>query len=138
MRIKQIFSNMKLSRKLLIAPLAVVLLLLIFGRVSYYGLFNQKTAMEDVFNNRFKKYQTSATVIKDIANVHASLYKVITWANAKYDEKKIDQLGKEQLSIMQQTVATVGKVLKRERRRPDQGGIGSQARPQDRGLFDRR
>ena len=74
----------------------------------------QKAAMEDVFNNRFKKYQTSATAVKDIANVHASLYKVISWANAKYDEKKIDQLGKEQLAIMERTVAMVGKALKSE------------------------
>ena len=112
MKITQIFNNMKLSRKLLVAPMVVVLFLLLLGWVSNQGLFNQKTAMEDVFNNRFKKYQTSATVIKDLANIHASLYKVISWANAKYDEKKIDQLGKDQLSIMERTVSTVGNTLK--------------------------
>jgi len=46
--------------------------------------------------------------------VHAGLYKVISWANAKYEEKKIDQLGKGQLSTMEQTVATVGRALKSE------------------------
>ena len=55
--------------------------------------------MIDIFNNHFKPYQTSATIVKDIANVHANLYKVISWANAKYDEKKINLLGKEQMAL---------------------------------------
>jgi methyl-accepting chemotaxis protein len=123
MRIKQVFSDMKLSRKLLVGPLVVVLFLLVLGWGSNRGLLNQKTAMEDVFNNRFKKYQTSATVVKDIANVHASLYKVISWANAKYDEKKIDQLGKDQLSTMERTAATVGSGLKSEGLTPEEKNL---------------
>jgi methyl-accepting chemotaxis protein len=103
---------MRLSRKLLVAPITVILFLLLLGWVSNRGLFNQKTAMEDVFNNRFKKYQASTTLIKDISNIHASLYKLITWANAKYEGNKIDKLGKEQLKIMDQTVAAAENILK--------------------------
>jgi phosphoglycerate-specific signal transduction histidine kinase len=107
-------SNMNLSKKLLVAPLVIILFLLLLGWVSNRGLFSQKAAMEDVYNNRFKKYQTSATVVKDMANVHASLYKVISWANAEYDDKKIDQLGKDQLGTMERTLAEVGNALKSE------------------------
>jgi methyl-accepting chemotaxis protein len=111
MKITRLFTNMKMSMKLMVAPSAVIVFLLVLGWVAYQGLFSQKNAMEDVFNNRFKKYQTSATVLKDLAGVHACIYKVISWANAKYDEKKIDQLGKEQIAIMDGTAATVGKAL---------------------------
>ncbi len=111
MKFMQVFANMKMSMKLMVAPSAVIVFLLILGWVAYQGLFKQKNAMEDVFNNRFKKYQTSATVLKDLAGVHASLYKVISWANAKYDEKKIDQLGKDQIAVMDRTAAVVGKAL---------------------------
>ena len=111
---KQLFANIKLSKKLMIPPLIVMLFLLIFGWVSYTSLSNQKTAMEEVFGNRFKKYQTSATIVKDIAMVHANLYKIINWANATYDGKKIDELGKEQSAVLQRTGDALVKVLKQE------------------------
>ena len=98
----------------MIPPLIVMLFLLIFGWVSYTSLSNQKTAMEEVFGNRFKKYQTSTTIVKDIAMVHANLYKIINWANATYDGKKIDELGKEQSAVLQRTGDALVKVLKQE------------------------
>jgi methyl-accepting chemotaxis protein len=111
MKMIRVFADMKMSMKLMVAPTAVIVFLLVLGWVAYQGLFRQKHAMEDVFNNRFKKYQTSATVLKDLAGVHACIYKVISWANAKYDEKKIDLLGKEQIAVMDRTAATVAKAL---------------------------
>jgi phosphoglycerate-specific signal transduction histidine kinase len=87
-KMKLFFRNQKLSKKLLFAPLVIIVFLILLGWVSYLNLSNQRSAIENIFNNRFKAYQTSATIIKDIANVHSNLYKVISWANARYDEKK--------------------------------------------------
>jgi methyl-accepting chemotaxis protein len=104
-------DNLKLSKKLLIAPMAVIFFLMVLGGVSYRYLFSQRSAFEDVFNNRFKAYQTSATVIKDIANVHANLYKVMNWANANYDEKKVNLLAGEQMAALNRTNEAIGKAL---------------------------
>ena len=111
---KQFFKNLKLSKKLLIAPTVVILFLLILGGMSYIGLSNQNSAIENIFNNQFKNYQTSATIIKDITNVHANIYKVINWANATYDTKKIDLLGKEQIISLDRTIDRIGKILQME------------------------
>jgi len=105
------FRNQKLSKKLLFAPLVVIFFLIILGFVSYRNLSNQRSAIENIFDNRFKAYQTSATIIKDIANVHANLYKVISWVDGGYEQKKIDLLGKEQMAALERTNDTIGKAL---------------------------
>jgi len=107
MKVEQFFRDMKLSKKLLISPMVVVIFLLLLGWVSYRGLSTQKEAMEDVFQNRFKKYQLSTSLANDLINIHANLYKVISWANANYEEKKIQQLGQEQISRLEHTAKTV-------------------------------
>lgn len=109
---KRLLMNLKLSKKLLIAPLVVIAFLVISGVVSYLSLANQKSALDEIFGTRFQIFQTSARLIKDATSVHANLYRVISWATANFDAKKIDQLGKEQVKTLEGAVATVDTVLK--------------------------
>jgi len=106
-----LIANLKISKKLFIGPLLVMVFLLLLGFVSYSGLSSQKSSIEDIFNNRFKGYQTSASILKDLSQVHANLYKVISWANANYDAKKVESLGKEQLTVVEGTLQTMGRAL---------------------------
>jgi methyl-accepting chemotaxis protein len=108
---KQFIANWKLSKKLFVGPLLVMLFLTLMGLLSYSGLTSQKSSIEDIFNNRFKGYQASAGILKDLSQAHANLYKVISWANAQYDEKKVEALGKEQLAVIDRTLKTIGQVL---------------------------
>jgi len=108
---KRFFQNQKLSKKLLFAPLVIIVFLILLGWVSYLNLSNQRSAIESIFDERFKAYQTGATIVKDITNVHANLYKVISWTDAKYDEKKIELLGKEQMATLERTMDRIKKAL---------------------------
>ena len=108
----RLLMNLKLSNKMLIAPVVVIVFLLISGAVSYLSQSQQRSALEEIFGVRFKSFQTSARLIKDATSVHANLYKVISWATANYDAKKIDELGKEQIKTLDEAAATVEKVLK--------------------------
>jgi methyl-accepting chemotaxis protein len=108
---KRLLMNLKLLKKIMIAPIVVIAFLLISGVVSYLSLSQQKSAIEEIFGTRFKSFQTSARLIKDATSVHANLYKVISWATANYDAKKIDALSKEQGKTLEGALATVGKVL---------------------------
>jgi len=108
---KRIIANLKMSRKLFIGPLLVMLFLILMGLLSYSSLTSQRASVEDIFNNRFKGYQASAGMLKDISQAHANLYKVISWANAQYDEKKVEALGKEQIAVIDRTLKTMGQVL---------------------------
>jgi methyl-accepting chemotaxis protein len=118
---KRLLMNLKLSRKLLIAPLVVLAFLVISGAVSYLSLVSQKSAIEEIFGVRFKSYQVSARLIKDVTTVHANLYKVISWATANYDAKKIDQLGQEQVKTLAAAVATLETILRAKGLTPEEG-----------------
>ncbi|MGB9697824.1 MAG: methyl-accepting chemotaxis protein [Thermodesulfobacteriota bacterium] len=130
MKIGQLVKDMKLSKKLLISPMVVIVFLILLGWVSYRGLISQKEAMEDVFQNRFKNYQISAALVNDLATMHSNLYKLISWANANYEEKKIQSLGKEQINMLEKAARGVSEVQsKNELAREEKvllGTIGTQ------------
>jgi len=130
MKIGQFVKDLKLSKKLLISPMVVITFLLILGWVSYRGLIIQKEAIEDVFQNRFKKYQLSAALANDLATVHTNLYRLISWANANYEEKKIQHLGQEQITMLEKAVQSVSQLQSRDELAQEEkilyGTLGSQ------------
>jgi len=87
--VKKVIRNLKMAKKMMLLPSVVFIFLMVLSYGAYDGLSNQKTAIEDIFNNRFKVYQDSADMIKKIGNVHANIYKIISWVNAQYDDQKI-------------------------------------------------
>jgi methyl-accepting chemotaxis protein len=96
----------------MLLPSVVFIFLIVLSYGAYNGLSNQRTAIEDIFNNRFKVYQDSADMIKKIGNVHANIYKIISWVNAQYDDQKIQLLAKEQTATLEKTIAQVQNILK--------------------------
>lgn len=120
---KRFFANWRLSRKLFIAPSLTIFSLLILGWVTYTGLSGQKSTVENIFTRRFQSYQTSATVARDITDVHASLYKLISWTNAGYEKKRIEALGKEQMATLEKTAEVIGKALQMKDLIPEEKNI---------------
>jgi methyl-accepting chemotaxis protein len=97
---------------MMFAPLVVLLFLIAMSVVSYFGITNQKAALADIFNNRFIGYQNSAEIAEDITNVHANLYKSITWMSANFDPKKVDELANAQKPVIGKNIALVQKILR--------------------------
>jgi methyl-accepting chemotaxis protein len=92
-----VLRNMKLSNKLLLAPVLVILFMVGFGIVSFLALRTIHTSMNDMYTNRFAGYRGSVQIMRDMKGVQTNLYKLIGWANANYEAKKIEELGKEQI-----------------------------------------
>ena len=124
------FANWRLSRKLFIGPSVTIFSLLVLGWVTYTGLSSQKSTVENIFTRRFQSYQTSATTARDITDVHASLYKLISWANAGFDKKKIEALGKEQMAILERTTEVIGRSLQMKDLVPEEKNIYQSLTPQ--------
>ena len=114
------FEKLGMSKKLLIPPLVVILFLGALAYVSYHGLGNQKIALEDIFGKRFKGSQSSSRILIDISNVHTNIYRVISWTNAKFSEKKIAQLAQEQVAAMEQIVGFMKNVLESDTLIPEE------------------
>ena len=105
----KLFAEMKLSRKLLLAPFIVIVCLLLLSGVTFQGLSRQKEAVNDVYSNRFKQYQESSRVISELTQVHANIYKVLSWSGAFFEPAGVERLGKEQLAIIDRNIATLQK-----------------------------
>lgn len=97
---KTFFNNQKIFRKLLVAPLLVLLLLIIMAGISYRGLSLQQRTVQDLFDVRFMNYQEIATVINRITVVHANVYKILSWSQASFDEKRVDALIKDEFAAL--------------------------------------
>ncbi|HSR11199.1 MAG TPA: methyl-accepting chemotaxis protein [Thermodesulfobacteriota bacterium] len=105
------FRKLSIKHKLLAGPLTVASFLLILSYVAYTGLSGQKNALQEIFHLRFQAYQSAGGIIQEMSEVHANVYKVISWANAKYDPKKIRQLGQDQNAALDRNIALVKKNL---------------------------
>lgn len=104
------FLDMKLSRKLLLAPMIIIGLLVILAGVTYVGLSHQKRATTEMYNQRFKQYEDSARILNEITQVHASVYKLLSWSGANFERARIDALGKEQLAVIDRNHAALKKM----------------------------
>ncbi len=118
--VKKIIKNLKMARKMMLLPAVVFIALIALSYGTYEGLSAQKTAMDEIFNDRFKVYQETADIIKKVGNVHANIYKVISWAGANYDDKKIDALANEQKDSLAKTIELVKITLKSSTLGPDE------------------
>lgn len=112
---RHFFLNLKMSRKLALSPMVVVIMLLVFGAVAYVGLMNQKNAIDTMYNEVFEGYQTAAKITNDITNVHANVYKVLSWASTNYDPKRVDALGKEQIVSINRVIGEVESRLQQKK-----------------------
>jgi len=109
---KQWLGNLKMARKLLISPFTAIIFLLIFGIVSYAGFFRQKSALDDIVNNRYKNYQTCASILIDLREVHSNVYKLMSWISSSYDSKQILSFTEEQYATLKRVGDTIQQITK--------------------------
>ncbi|HOV91040.1 MAG TPA: methyl-accepting chemotaxis protein [Syntrophorhabdaceae bacterium] len=100
---KKYLAGLNMSKKLLLSPLVIIILLLLFGVVATIGLINQKTTINDIYNNKFKNYEMVSQMVISLTNVHANVYKVISWTSANYEKARIEELGGSLISILDST-----------------------------------
>ncbi len=124
---KKIMGNLKMFYKMMISPLVVILFLIVLAFLSFNAFSKQKASTHDIFNNRFNNYQESAAVIIDLTNVHLNIYKIIGWANANYDSKKIEAFTKEQLTLLEKTVGFMTGVIGSQKINDKEKGYYEQA-----------
>ncbi len=98
-------SNLQMTKKLLVSPFTAILFLLVFGLVSYAGFFRQKAALDDIFNTRFKYYQSTAGVVIGLKEVHGNIYKLLSWESSNYDKARITAFADEQFVTLKKVAA---------------------------------
>lgn len=92
---KSFFSNLKLGKKILLAPAVIFVFLLLISLGTYWALSIQNRSIDDIYNNRFKGYQQSSQIIVDMSGVQTKLYKIMNWIASNYDKQRIEDLAKQ-------------------------------------------
>ncbi|MCX6135359.1 MAG: methyl-accepting chemotaxis protein [Ignavibacteriales bacterium] len=108
---KKLIGNLKLSRKLLVAPTLVMTFLVAIGLTALVGMQSLKSAIGDIFNNRFKTYEEVTRISETTADAHGNLYKLITWARANYESGRLEALGKTQITRVDESIAALTKMV---------------------------
>jgi methyl-accepting chemotaxis protein len=125
--IMKFISNLSLGRKLLLAPLILIAFMLGLGLCAFWGLNTQNQVINNLYNTRFATFQTSVKIMDDTQNVQTNLYKLLGWVNAKYDQKKIDDLGKVQLELLKATATDLNKAMNAPKVTPDEKKLYQEA-----------
>ena len=77
---KKWLSDLRMTNKLLVSPIVALLFLMLFGAVTYLGFFKQQSALDDIIGNRFKEYQTTASINVGMREVHAGMQETMNTA----------------------------------------------------------
>ncbi len=108
------FNDLKLSKKILLTPVVVLIFLFILGAGTLYSLLMQQAALDDIFNNRFKAYQNSAKLLNDLSTVQGSIARVINWVAVGHDATDVQRLINRQMVTMEEDNQLIRKMLKNE------------------------
>lgn len=105
------FSNLKLGKKMLLAPMVVLVFLILLAVGTYMAISTQTNSIDDIYNNRFKAYQNSSQILTDMSTVQADLYKLMGWIGSNYDSQRIDELAKKTNAKISATIGFIKQIL---------------------------
>lgn len=105
------FNNLKLAKKMLIAPIVVLVFLILLATGIYVSLAIQKNALNDIYNNRFKQYQNSAKILNDINSVQGNLSRILNWIKVNYDNNIVQKATNEQKALLADDLGLIKKIL---------------------------
>jgi methyl-accepting chemotaxis protein len=100
-------ADMKLGRKILIAPGVVLAFLLVFAVSGFWGLRTQQAALGKIFNVHYASVLSAERASRDFVEGHGNAYKLISWARANYESAKIDSLSRLAFACIDRGVATL-------------------------------
>ncbi|HOL59114.1 MAG TPA: methyl-accepting chemotaxis protein [Syntrophales bacterium] len=111
---ERFFRHLSLGKKMLLSPIVVLVFLIIIGVGTFVSLWTQQEITDDMYKNRFKNYQVSAKLLKDLSAVQGNISRVIQWVAESHDATEVDQLIKAQIATMAEDVKMVEEALKKK------------------------
>jgi methyl-accepting chemotaxis protein len=109
---KNQLSNLRMAMKLLVSPVTAALFLVAFAAVTSIGMYRQKVALDDIYNNRIAQLQTSSDIMIGLRDVNGGLNKLVAWLSSNFDKEKTDALAQEQMARLEKVYETLQKGVK--------------------------
>ncbi len=87
----QFLNNIKISKKLIIAPAIAVLFLIVFAFFSNNALRSDKDTLNEIVQEKFSLYKASSKLLGDVNLYNSVLYKIFSFASGGYEQSQIDE-----------------------------------------------
>jgi nitrate/nitrite-specific signal transduction histidine kinase len=84
---------------------------IIFVIIAFVGLMMENSATSKIYEKGFHDYQNSTKLLKDINEIHSSLYKVQSMVSSGQNKQEIAQLSDATIALLNQDVALVKKIV---------------------------
>lgn len=107
-------SNLKISYKLLVSPVIVLMFLAAFFTVGLWGLHSQKDALEEIYHKDFQLTVNADKNLQSITEVYGNTFQFITWANANFNQARLNELSQSQLDTLKNVLITLKKSMETE------------------------
>ena len=83
-------NNLKIGKKIIIAPAIAVIFLIVFVVFSNNALKTSKDTFKDIVEVKFALYKASSKLLIDVDLYNSVLYKVFSFATDGYEQSQID------------------------------------------------
>ncbi|WP_072682120.1 methyl-accepting chemotaxis protein [Arcobacter sp. LA11] len=101
-------NNMKIGKKLIIAPAIAVLFLIVLAIFSNNALKSDRETLNEIVEIKFELYKASSRLLIDVDLYNSVMYKVFSFATGGYEQSQID----EQLVLLDKVGKQMEKDLK--------------------------
>ena len=88
-------NRLNIGPKLLLAPAAVVLLLIFSSCAAYYAMVRQNQAFETIVHARAERIQQANRLLGEARQAHADIYQLLTWLGNSFSEARMSGLRSE-------------------------------------------
>lgn len=97
---------------MLLSPFVVFVFLVILAGGTFFSFWTLKSAIDDIYSNRFQEYQNSSKIGHDIATVNGTIYKIFNMINWMQDQQEIADMSKKVAATMEEDAQLIGKILR--------------------------
>ncbi len=85
-------SRLKIGPKLLLAPGAVLVLLVVLSCSAYYAMVRQNQSLETIVHQRAVHMRGSADLVATAQKAHADIYRLLSWISGSFPRARTDPL----------------------------------------------
>jgi len=97
-----VLGRLSIGAKLLLAPVLVLALLLVLAATSYYGVYQQESVLNNIYQVRFKHFKLASEAAFKAQETYATGYRIMASGAARLGGKRLDAMGKELQGRIQQ------------------------------------
>ncbi|WP_426194148.1 methyl-accepting chemotaxis protein [Massilia sp. DWR3-1-1] len=112
-------SKLRIGPKLLLAPCAVLFLLIVVSCGAYYAMVRQNDSLGTIVEQRAVRLRDAAALVHSAQRAHTDVYQLLTWLGASFAEKRLAEL----LAVIDRDQADTGLRLRRLARDTAAGGV---------------